>query len=122
VWYGLSSTGFASAAQHWEDTPTSHRLAGWEEGALAFWTGGSHGYGHCVIGAQHKDTIFSTDYPRTGRVGHTTVADITKAWGLRFAGWAKAYFRTGIAANATQAAKYTQAANATVPGPAAKTW
>ena len=92
VWYNQSSSGFASATAHWNATPASYKLAAYEEGALAFWTGGSGGYGHCTIGAPKADTIFSTDYPTRGFVGHTTTAQITSSWGLTWAGWAKAYF------------------------------
>ena len=34
VWYGLSSSGFPSAADHWAKTPDSYKLADYEEGAL----------------------------------------------------------------------------------------
>jgi hypothetical protein len=102
VWYGLSSSGWASAAANWAGTPSSHRLSGYEEGALAFWTGGGGGYGHCTIGSPKTDTIFSTDFPKSGFVGHTTVAGINSAWGnLKFAGWAKAYFPNAVTFNGT---------------------
>ena len=98
VWYGLSHSGFPSAAEHWEETPASYKLSGYEEGALAFWTGGSSGAGHCTIGSPKADTIFSTDYPTKGFVGHTTVGDINSHWtDLNFAGWARAYFPNGVA-------------------------
>lgn len=97
VWYGLSHSGFSSAAEHWAKTPASYKLSGYEEGALAFWTGGSSGAGHCTIGSPKADTIFSTDYPKKGFVGHTTVGDINSHWtDLKFAGWARAYFPNGV--------------------------
>ena len=97
VWYGLSHSGFSSAAEHWDKTPASYKLSGYEEGALAFWTGGSSGAGHCTIGSPKLDTIFSTDYPKKGFVGHTTVGDINSHWtDLKFAGWARAYFPNGV--------------------------
>ena len=64
--------------------------------ALAFWMGGKDGDGHCVIGAPSSGTVFSTDWPGPGFVGHTTTDEITSAWGLTFAGWAKAYFPNGV--------------------------
>jgi hypothetical protein len=74
-------------------------LTDYEEGALAFWTGGSGGAGHCTIGAPESETIFSTDYPTKGFVGHTTVDEINSHWtDLQFAGWAKAYFPNGVEA------------------------
>lgn len=94
VWYGLSASGFPTAADHWAQTPDSYKLSGYEEGALAFWTGGA---GHCTIGAVKSDTIFSTDYPSKGFVGHTTVDEINSHWTeLTFAGWARAYFPNGV--------------------------
>ena len=94
--YGLSASGWESATANWEGTPASYKLSGWEEGALAFWTGGSQNYGHCTIGAPKTGTIFSTDYPKSGYVGHTTTGNITEHWGLKFAGWAKAYFPKAV--------------------------
>ena len=97
VWYGLAHSGFSSAAAHWAATPASYKLSAYEEGALAFWTGGSGGAGHCTIGSPKADTIFSTDYPTKGFVGHTTVGDINSHWtDLTFAGWARAYFPNGV--------------------------
>ena len=97
VWYGLSASGFPTAADHWAQTPDSYKLSGYEEGALAFWTGGA---GHCTIGAVKSDTIFSTDYPTKGFVGHTTVGEINSHWTeLKFAGWARAYFPNGVTAD-----------------------
>ena len=67
------------------------------DACAAFWTGGSSGAGHCTIGAVEADTIFSTDYPNKGFIGHTTVGDINAHWtDLTFAGWAKAYFPNGV--------------------------
>ena len=97
VWYGLAHSGFSSAAEHWEKTPASYKLSGYEEGALAFWTGGSSGAGHCTIGSPKAGTIFSTDYPTKGFVGHTTVGELNSHWtDLHFAGWARAYFPNGV--------------------------
>ena len=74
-----------------------YKLSDYEEGALAFWTGGANGAGHCTIGAPKASTIFSTDYPTKGFVGHTTVGDINSHWtDLTFAGWAGAYFPNGV--------------------------
>mmetsp|Transcript_36624 Transcript_36624/g.53796 ORF Transcript_36624/g.53796 Transcript_36624/m.53796 type:complete len:182 (-) Transcript_36624:110-655(-) len=97
VWYGLAHSGFSSAAEHWAQTPDSYKLSAYEEGALAFWTGGSSGAGHCTIGSPESDTIFSTDYPTKGFVGHTSVDEINSHWtSLQFAGWARAYFPNGV--------------------------
>jgi hypothetical protein len=97
VWYGLSASGFPTATANWKAMPASHKLSGYEEGSLAYWTGGSNGDGHCTIGAPKNGTIFSTDYPKSGFIGHTTVSEINSHWGnLKFAGWAKAYFPNGV--------------------------
>jgi hypothetical protein len=112
VWYGLASSGWASATAHWEGTPDNEKLTEWREGAMALWTGGSHGYGHCAIGDPEGPAktgkcagcdIFSTDYPTTGLVGHTSHKTITSAWGLAWKGWAKPYFPNAIFLNGTWA-------------------
>jgi hypothetical protein len=116
VWYGLANSGWNSAAEHWKNTPKSYKLPGWEEGAMALWTGGSKGFGHCAIGTPHGDNaqhqnVFSTDYPTMGLVGHVDAATITKAWGLNFKGWYKAYFPKAVFLNGTWLNKTTNLIN-----------
>jgi hypothetical protein len=106
VWYGLQSTGWPSAADHYKGLPAKEKLTDWEEGAMALWTGGSHGYGHCAIGTPSPGSvgdIFSTDYPTTGFVGHTHHTTITSSWGLKWEGWSKPYFPNAIFLNGTWA-------------------
>lgn len=93
VWYGLAHSGFADATAHWKAIPASDKLAGWQPGALAFWSGGSHG--HVAIGDVKLGRVYSTDYPTKGFVGHKEVGDISSAWGFQFLGWTKPFFNTG---------------------------
>ena len=93
VWYGLAHSGFADATAHWQAIPASHKLTAWQPGALAFWSGGSHG--HVAIGDVQLGRVYSTDYPTKGFVGHKEVGDISSAWGFQFLGWTKPFFNAG---------------------------
>jgi hypothetical protein len=96
VWYGEESgcpggkQCWNSASDNWNNMDSNCKLEGWEPGALAFFTGGPDDDGHCCIGAHHKDTVFSTDYPKRGYVGHSKLSDIRRDWSnVHFQGWAK---------------------------------
>jgi len=56
-------------------------------GAAVYWTGGSSGYGHIAISVG-DGKVRSTDAGGEGRVKTVGVDWATKAWGLRYAGWA----------------------------------
>lgn len=55
-------------------------------GVPIFWTGGSKGHGHIAISAGDGD-CYTTDLPTSGRWGWVRIDDITRKWGLDFAGW-----------------------------------
>ena len=56
-------------------------------GAAVYWTGGTSGYGHIAISVG-DGKVRSTDAGGEGRVKTVGVDWATKAWGLRYAGWA----------------------------------
>ena len=90
VWYGLAHSGFDNANAHFEQTPASYKLPGWEVGALAFWVGGTKG--HVAIGDEKLGHVYSTDYPSGKLVGHGTIEEVTGWCGHTFKGWYKPYF------------------------------
>ena len=96
--YGLPHSGYGSAIEHWNAIPKgSDHFAGWQPGALAFFSGGSEGYGHIAIGDVSAGMVYTTDLVKgknkDGYVGHESVHDIESAWGLKFLGWTKPIFR-----------------------------
>lgn len=52
-----------------------------------YWSGGSKGYGHAAVSVG-GGWIYTTDYPTPGRIGLTTIAKLTQAWGEHYLGWA----------------------------------
>lgn len=96
--YGFNASGYRSAAQHWASIPGKHRHPGDGHpplGALAFWGGGSAGFGHVaiVVGA---GKIRSTDMSATGlyapgRVSTCSLSAPKSNWGLPYLGWADPY-------------------------------
>lgn len=56
-------------------------------GAMVYWLGGSHGYGHIAV-AVGGGRIRSTDAGGSGRVATVDVGWPERAWGLSYAGWA----------------------------------
>lgn len=55
-------------------------------GAVAYWTGGSHGDGHCALtlGDGH---IRSPDSGGPGRIATVSLSWPEREWGLHYAGW-----------------------------------
>ena len=97
IYYGLPHSGFHTANEHWQKTPPSYKLSGWQPGALAFWTNigsGPNAAGHVAIGDVKLGKLYSTDYPTPLYVGHGSRAAIS-SWvgsGHTFQGWYKPYF------------------------------
>lgn len=56
-------------------------------GALPYWTGGSHGYGHIAVSIG-GGKIRSTDAGGSGRVATVSLGWVETHWGLPYAGWA----------------------------------
>ena len=94
--YGLPSSGHASAFEHWSSIPAAKHYTGWRPGALAFFSGGSKGYGHIAIGDVSAGMVYTTDLVRgkdkDGYVGHESIAAIESLWGLHFLGWTQPMF------------------------------
>lgn len=57
-------------------------------GTIAYWSGGSHGYGHAAI-TSGGGNIVSTDAPTWGQIGEVHIDWIARYWGngLRFLGY-----------------------------------
>jgi hypothetical protein len=99
--YNVPSDGSPSAAVAWTRTQYRHPvpadLASIPDGALLWWTGGSHGFGHVAIkwgtvrGADGRfaAACWSTDLRRAGRFDRVPVADVHARWGLTLAGWSE---------------------------------
>lgn len=56
-------------------------------GAMCYWTGGSHGYGHIAV-AIGGGKVRSTDAGGSGKVATVDIDWPTNHWGLPYAGWA----------------------------------
>lgn len=63
-------------------------------GAPVYFAGGKHG--HIVI-SRGGGGIRSTDWPRLGVLGNTTINDICRDWGIRYLGWSRSYANHPIA-------------------------
>ena len=99
--YGYGGSGYTSAASHWASIPSSMRHPGNTNppaGALVFWTGGSHGYGHVAI-SLGNGKIASTDIRRHGQVDVVPLSEIHQRWGLSYAGWAPPYLNASWGVN-----------------------
>lgn len=69
-------------------------------GAAVYWTGGTNGYGHVAISVGNG-IVRSSDAAGAGRVGTIKIEQLTKEWGLHYAGWANSingYRIPGVAA------------------------
>lgn len=55
-------------------------------GALAIWSGGSHGYGHAAVVVE-PGIIASTDLPRRGTIGKVPATEPHRAWGHDLLGY-----------------------------------
>ncbi len=79
---------FPDAATAWRNA--MHRHAGDRHpprGAMVYWTGGSHGYGHIAV-SLGGGQIRSTDAGGAGRVATVDLSWPEYKWGLTYAGWA----------------------------------
>lgn len=56
-------------------------------GALVYWVGGKHGHIAVSLGGGN---IRSTDRPK-GQVGNTTIAWLSREWGIKYVGWSRDY-------------------------------
>jgi hypothetical protein len=76
---------YATAAIAWSKTKYRHGGTP-PKGVPVWWTGGSRGFGHVAISAG-GGFVISTDSGGRGRVGRTSIAHITRAWGQTYRGW-----------------------------------
>ena len=79
---------FPDAATAWKHALDRHK--GDREpprGAMVYWLGGSHGYGHIAVSVG-GGMVRSTDAGGTGHVATVGVSWPTDHWGLPYAGWA----------------------------------
>lgn len=93
----VDGDGDADAVDSWRLAKHRHPLGGpgipsstGEQppaGVPVYWAGGSAGHGHIAITLDNHGTIRSTDWPKAGTVGTTTIAKLTAAWGLPYLGW-----------------------------------
>lgn len=89
--YGLSASGYNTAAEHWNSIPDQYKHPGDGNppaGALVFWGGGQ---GHVAI-SDGNGYVYSTDQPSQGNVGHVPLSAITQGWGKPYLGWSDPYF------------------------------
>ncbi len=93
--YGWSASGSTSAHSHWLAIPGSFKHAGDSvvpAGGLAFFSGGSSGYGHVMISIG-GGTFISTDIHGSGTFTQTTISEIKNKWGETYVGWAQPWFQ-----------------------------
>ena len=98
--YGWSNSGSTSAAAHWSQMPSQYKhvgdSSGVPAGALAFFSGGSQGYGHVMIslgGGNFASTDIGTDGRyQAGRYGRTTIAQIESSFNENYLGWTQPWF------------------------------
>jgi len=92
IWAGINAM-YADASTAWRNTNDRHpgdRTI--PRGAMAYWTGGSQGYGHiaCSLGGPPGNpNIRSTDAGGSGRVATRSLSWFDANWpSLNYAGWA----------------------------------
>jgi len=98
--YGWSSSGSHDAYLHWTQVPSQYKHAGDRSvpaGGLAFFSGGSQGYGHVMLslgGGSFASTDVGTDGRyHAGRYGKTTIATIESSFGEHYLGWTQPWFK-----------------------------
>jgi len=78
---------YGSAAAAWRAAHRRHRGDRTPpRGAMCFWTGGSHGYGH-IAPSLGKGVIRSSDAGGQGRPATVPLGWVEEHWGLTYEGW-----------------------------------
>lgn len=101
---GGPNTGVHDAALGMRLSPNLHTTGTPPAGALCWWTGGSHGYGHVAISAGAGYT-WTTDILRAARIDKVAISLIHDRWGLTYRGWTDNYcgqFTVDTAATVTR--------------------
>lgn len=79
---------YGDAATAWRNTNDPHPGDRFPpRGAMAYWSGGSQGYGHIAVSVG-GGWVRSTDAGGRGRVATVEIGWPGEAWGLPYAGWA----------------------------------
>src|SRR5262245_65028743 len=79
---------YPDAATAWKNATNRHKGdAKPPRGAMAYWTGGSHGYGHIAVSVGNGK-VRSTDAGGSGKVATVDLSWPATHWGLPYAGWA----------------------------------
>lgn len=78
---------YAWASTAWRYATNKHYDHDAPRGAMVYWTGGPHGYGHIAVSIGHG-MIRSTDAGGAGNVETVPIRWIEETWHLRYAGWA----------------------------------
>ncbi|MGY2703351.1 glycoside hydrolase family 25 protein [Nocardioides sp. HB32] len=89
--YNVPSDGSPSAADAWSRARHKHAVTNVKDiprGALIWWTGGSHGWGHVAISAG-DGKCWSTDIGRSGYFDLVDLDLIHTKWGLTLVGWSE---------------------------------
>ena len=97
--YGWANSGSHDAYAHWTQVPAASKHAGVRTvpaGGLAFFKGGSSGFGHVMIslgGGNFASTDVGTDGRyHAGRYGKTTIAIIESSFHETYLGWTQPWF------------------------------
>jgi hypothetical protein len=99
--YGWSASGSHDAYLHWTQIPSAYKHAGSRTvpaGGLAFFKGGSQGYGHVMV-SLGGGSFMSTDIGANGsyspnHYNRTTISGLESAFGtVTYVGWAQPWFK-----------------------------
>jgi len=84
-WYTFALRGWQNTPddrRHYDRTPP--------KGAVVYFSASSNGYGHIAL-SLGGGRIVSTDVPRNGQIGVTTIDAICDAWGRTYLGWSDSF-------------------------------
>jgi len=77
-----------SAIEEWNSIPNAYKRNDPTRapiGAPHFWSVGK--YGHIAIQAEHEGFVWSTDAPKTDRVGLVDITWFSRNWRAKYLGW-----------------------------------
>lgn len=79
---------YPDASTAWKNATNRHKGdRNPPRGAMVYWTGGTHGYGHIAVSVGGKK-IRSTDAGGAGNVATVDIGWVEANWNLPYAGWA----------------------------------
>ncbi|UCR88323.1 hypothetical protein [Mycetocola spongiae] len=105
---GDGKSPYSLARHGWENTPVNRRHTDRNPplGAVVYFLNRAHpvAAGHIAIALGDRDALASTDQPRAGHTGRTTIAAIERAWGgRRYLGWSDYFLGHNIITGAPAA-------------------